>query len=383
MKNLNYWRNKLSEYKICKRCIMDTSDPNITFDDDGVCSHCHYFENERKPNWFPNKEGKIILDREIERIKKNRKDFEYDCMIGLSGGVDSSYLAYFLKKEYNLRILAVHVDGGWNSELAVSNIENIVKRLDIDLFTHVVDWKEMKDLQLSFLKSNVVNQDTPQDHAFFAALYMAAKKFEIKDFLVGYNIQTESILPKSWQGLTAMDVVQLNYISKNFGTKKLKKFPRVSFFDQHIYFPYIYKFNKFAPLNYIPYNKDEAKKTIINEIGWRDYGVKHGESRWTKFFQSYLLVKKCGFDKRRAHLSSLILANEITREHALLEIEKKVYSSQREIDDDKEYIAKKLGVSIEMMNKFVSDKYVHYSKYPNTQSRLAYLRKIKNFLLRR
>jgi len=369
----------LAEYKICKRCIIDTSDPNIIFDDSGVCSHCHYFDSVRKPNWFPNEEGRRKLDVEIQRIKDRRKNYQYDCMIGLSGGVDSSYLAYFLKKEYDLRILAVHVDAGWNSELAVSNIENIVKKLNIDLYTHVVNWKEMKSLQLAFLRSNVVNQDTPQDHAFFAALYQAAEKFKIKDFLVGYNMQTESILPSSWQGLTAMDVVQLKYINKKFGNHKLKYFPLVSFFKQHIYFPYIYKFNKFAPLNYIPYRKDEAKKIIISELGWRDYGVKHGESKWTKFFQSYLLVKKCGFDKRRAHLSSLILADEITREQALLEIEKEVYSSQSEVEDDKEYIAKKLGISNEMMNKFVTDNCVHYSKYPNIQSRLAYLRKIKSF----
>ena len=373
----------MSEYKICKRCIMDTSDPKIKFDNNGICSHCHYFDKVRKPNWFPTDEGKRKLDEEIERIKQNRKDFQYDCMIGLSGGVDSSYLAYFLKKEYNLRMLAVHVDAGWNSELAVSNIENIVKKLNIDLYTHVVDWKEMKDLQLSFLKSNVVNQDTPQDHAFFAALYYAAEKFEIKDFLVGYNIQTESILPKSWQGLSAMDIIQLNHISKKFGKVKLKKFPKVSFLKQHIYFPYIYKFNKFAPLNYIPYSKDEAKKTIIHELGWRDYGVKHGESKWTKFFQSHLLVKKCGFDKRRAHLSSLILAGEISRNEALAEMKNNVYRSLSEIKDDKEYISKKLGIKVELMDKFINEPSIHYSKYPNSQYLLSILRKIKNFLLRR
>lgn len=195
-------------------------------------------------------------------------------------------------------------------------------------------------------------------------------------------MQTESILPSSWQGLTAMDVVQLKYINNKFGNHKLKYFPLVSFFKQHIYFPYIYKFNKFAPLNYIPYHKDEAKKIIISELGWRDYGVKHGESKWTKFFQSYLLVKKCGFDKRRAHLSSLVLAGEISREEALNEIKKEVYISEREIDDDKEYVAKKLGVDIKQMNKFIYESSIHYSKYPNSQLLLQYLRKIKRYLLR-
>jgi len=373
----------MSKYQICKKCIMDTSDPNIIFDDEGVCSHCYYFEEVRKPNWFPNEEGKKRLDAYISKIKEERKEHQYDCMIGLSGGVDSSYLAYILKTEYNLRMLAVHVDAGWNSELAVSNIENIVKKLDIDLFTVVVDWQEMRDLQIAFLKSGVVNQDTPQDHAFFAGLYMAIEKFKIKDFLVGFNIQTESILPTSWQGLTAMDTMQLKYISKRFGSVKLRKFPTVSLFKRHVYYPYIYKFNKFSPLNYMPYNKDNAKATIIKELAWRDYGVKHGESKWTKFFQSYFLPKKCGFDKRRAHLSSLILAGEITRLEGLIKIKEKVYVSDREINDDKAFIVKKLRISVEELDGFLTQTCVHYSEYPNAQNILLYLRKIKNFILGR
>ncbi len=373
----------MKKYQICKKCIMDTTDPFISFDEKGICSHCHYFEKVRKPIWFPNEDGKKILNKEILRIKESRKNYQYDCMIGLSGGVDSSYLAYILKKDYDLRILAVHVDAGWNSELAVSNIENIVKKLDIDLFTYVVDWQEMKSLQVAFLKSGVVNQDTPQDHAFFAGLFKAAEKFKIHDFLVGYNIQTESILPQAWQGLSAMDTRQLSYVNNKFGIKKLNKFPTVSLFKQHIFFPYIYKFNKFAPLNYMSYNKDEAKKIIIGELGWRDYGVKHGESKWTKFFQSYFLPKKCGFDKRRAHLSSLVLAEEISREEALQELQKSVYASDREINDDKEYIAKKLGILVEDINKYINEPCIHYSKYPNAQSILNSMRKIKNIVLGR
>lgn len=362
---------------------MDTSDPEITFDSEGVCSHCHFFENVRKFEWFPNQKGKKILDKKIQSLKEKRKNFEYDCMIGLSGGVDSTYLAYFLKTEYQLRMLAVHVDAGWNSELAVSNIENLVKKLDIDLFTHVVDWVEMRSLQVAFLESGVVNQDTPQDHSFFAALYMAAERFKIKDFFVGYNIQTESILPSAWQGLTAMDVIQLKYINKKFGTRKLNKFPTVSFFRQHIYFPYIYKFNKFSPLNYIPYNKDEAKDIITNELSWKDYGVKHGESRWTKFFQSYFLIEKCGFDKRRAHLSSLVLAGETSRDKALEEIRKKLYMSEMEIKNDIEYIAKKLNITDSKLISYINEAPVHYTKYPNSQSLLKLLRKLKRKILRK
>jgi len=373
----------MDNYQICKKCIMDRSDPKITFDKDGICSHCHYFEEVRRPNWFPNAEGKKILDQTIASIKDRRKNFKYDCMIGLSGGVDSSYLAYVLKKEYNLRMLAVHVDAGWNSELAVSNIENIVKKLKIDLFTHVVDWQEMKSLQVAFLKSGVVNQDTPQDHAFFAGLYMAAEKFKIKDFLVGQNIQTESILPQSWQGLTAMDTIQLKYINNRFGTRKLKKFPTVSLFKQHLYYPRVYGFKKFIPLNYMPYNKEKAKEIIINELGWRDYGVKHGESKWTKFFQSYFLPTKCGFDKRRAHLSSLILSKEITRSEAEALIKEPVYKSEREIEEDKEYVTKKLDISLEDMNKFLENRCIDYREYDNAQNFLEKIRKIKKIISRK
>jgi N-acetyl sugar amidotransferase len=370
----------MNEYKICKKCIMDTSDPDITFEKNGVCSHCYYFEKVRKVNWFPNKEGAAILDNKISEIKGRRKNCKYDCMIGLSGGVDSSYLAYILKKDYNLRILAVHVDAGWNSELAVSNIENIVKKLDIDLFTVVVDWEEMRNLQLAFLKSGVVNQDTPQDHAFFAGLYIAAKRFGIKDFLVGQNIQTESILPKSWQGLSAMDTRQLKYISRKFGKQRLRKFPVVSFYEQHIFYPRIYGFEKLIPLNYMPYNKSQAKSIIIKELGWRDYGVKHGESKWTKFYQSYFLPVRCGFDKRRAHLSSLILAGEISREEALKDIKELVYASVREIEDDKEYVAKKLQISVDDMNSFLDKKCIHFNNYPNSQKFLEKIRFIKKVL---
>ncbi len=361
---------------------MDTTDPDIVFDEDGICSHCHYFDNVRRPNWFPNQKGRKMLEDKISEIKESRKGYQYDCMIGLSGGVDSSYLAYVLKKEYNLRMLAVHVDAGWNSELAVSNIENIVKKLNIDLYTHVVDWQEMKSLQVAFLKSGVVNQDTPQDHAFFAALYKAAKKFQIKDFFVGQNIQTESILPKSWQGLSAMDTVQLKYINNKFGKKRLKRFPVVSLFEQHIYYPRIYGFKKIIPLNYMPYNKDKAKDIIIKELGWRDYGVKHGESKWTKFFQSYFLPSKCGFDKRRAHLSSLVLAGEITRDAALREIKTKVYTNDRQIKEDKEYVAKKLGISVKELESYVDGQCIHFSKYPNAQNTLNVLRRVKNYMFK-
>lgn len=324
---------------------MDTTDPSITFDQEGICSHCHYFRDVRSLDWDRSPGALRCLDSLITDLKTRREGEQYDVMIGLSGGVDSSYLAYFLSHHYDLRILAVHVDGGWNSSQAVNNIENIVKKLNLDLYTHVVDWEEMKSVQVAFLRSGTVNQDTPQDHAYFAALNKVAKKFKIHDFLVGYNLQTESILPKSWQGIPALDSVHFNYICRTFGGFATKRFPRMSFLDQHFYFPLVYKLNKISPLNFIKYNKEEAKRIIVKELGWKDYGVKHGESKFTKFFQSYYLVRKFGYDKRRAHISSLILAAEITREEGLELIQLPLYRNELEMELDLEYVAKKLALS--------------------------------------
>lgn len=337
---------KKREYQVCTNCIMDTTDEEITFDEKGVCNHCLKFETVLKKNWFPNEEGRKKLDSIVEKIKNDGKNKKYDCVIGLSGGVDSSYLAFILKKLYpKLRILAIHIDGGWNSELAVHNIENIVKILDIDLYTGVVPWEEMKDLQLAFFKSQLANQDTPQDHAFFATLYDVTNKNDIKYFLSGGNLATESILPTSW-GHDANDSTLLKFVHKKFGTIKLSKYKTFSFFKRKIYYPYIKKFKIVRPLDFLPYNKDEAKEVIIKELNWRDYGGKHHESKFTKFFQAYWLPKKFGFDKRKAHLSSLIVSGQMTRVEALKELEQKIYS-EKEAKEDMEYISKKLGISLE------------------------------------
>ena len=363
------------KYQRCSKCVMDTTDRDIYFDNDGVCNHCHLFENIQKQNWFPTDSGKIKLDGIIKQIKKDGKSSEYDCVIGLSGGVDSSYLAYVLRTQYpELRILAIHIDGGWNSELAVSNIENIVKILDIDLYTGVIDWEEMKDLQLSYLKSSLANQDVPQDHAFFATLYNQSLKYNIKYFLSGSNIATESILPSSW-GYSAMDGIQLKEIHKLFGERKLKNYTILSFFKKHIYYPMIKKFRIISPLNYLPYNKEEAKKIIIKELNWRDYGGKHHESIFTKFFQSYYLPEKFGYDKRLAHLSSLIVSEQITRKVALEELKKPAYD-KIELISDKEFISKKLAISVDELNNLMLLPNKVYTDYKSERNLVQLIKKI-------
>ncbi len=336
------------EYQVCTKTIMDTSDPEITFDENGVCNHVDLFNKEVGETWFPGPEGKPKLDSLINKIKSESKHLEYDVIIGLSGGVDSSYLAYFLKKEFNLRMLAVHVDAGWNSELAVMNIENIVKILDIDLFTYVVNWKEIQDLQLAYLKSGVINQDVPQDHVFKASLQYTAKKHGIKYFLSGGNHATEGILPTSWV-YRAADSRNLKAIHKKYGKVKLKTYPIAGFWKTFVYFPFIYGLKSRRPLNFIDFKKEDAKELIIKELNWRDYGGKHCESNWTKFYQNFWLPKKYGFDKRRAHLSSMIRSGEITRDEALAEIDIPLYDPH-ELEMDKAYVARKLGVSKEEFN---------------------------------
>jgi len=372
---------KITDYMICSRCIIDSTDPEITFDEHGVCSHCHYFDNVRSVGWDRTTQALVKLDSLISEIKSRRLKNKYDCMIGLSGGVDSSYLAYFLAHRYSLRILAVHVDAGWNSPEAVSNIENLVKSLKLDLYTYVVDWEEMKNVQVAFLKSEVVNQDTPQDHAYFSALNMVARKFGIKDFLVGFNLQSESILPRSWQGVSASDSVHFNYICRKFMGRNTRGFPRMSFFDSHIYMPLIFKLRKISPLNYIDYEKDRAKAVISEKVGWRDYGVKHGESKFTKFFQCYYLPRKFSFDKRRAHLSSLMLAGEMSRDEAMVKIAESVYQSDLEMRLDFQYVAKKLGMKeVELSELCQPVSCIASDSIPTEENLLKFGRRIKKFL---
>jgi N-acetyl sugar amidotransferase len=323
---------------------MDTSDAEIKFDDQGNCIHCNSALDRARTTWFPDKNGEKILDEIIEKIKYEERKKEFDCIIGLSGGVDSSYLAY-LAVSKGLRPLVVHVDCGWNSEQAVKNIENVVKKLNIELHTFVVNWEDMKDLQRAFFKASLPDQDIPQDHAIFAALYNFADKNRIKYVLNGLNFATESIMPENW-GYQAMDYRHLKTIHKKFGEKKIKDYPHVNFFQRYVYYTLIKKMRIINPLNYIDYRKDEVIETMKRELGWQYYGGKHYESRFTKFFQSYYLPVKFNFDKRRAHLSSLIISGQISRADALEKMKENVYEPG-EIENDMEFVAKKLDWSLQ------------------------------------
>jgi N-acetyl sugar amidotransferase len=361
-------------YQMCTKSVMDTSDPLITFDEEGVCNHVRYYENYAENVMLTGEAAKAKTEKMVAMLKREGKGKEYDCIMGLSGGVDSSYLAYYATEILGLRPLVVHVDAGWNSELAVNNIQSIIQKLNLDLHTLVIDWEEMRDLQLSFFKSSIANLDVPQDHVFIASLYQEAKRYNIKYILNGGNMSTESILPNAW-GYDASDSLHVLDIHKKFGTIPLKTYPVFTPWKRFFYYPFFVRMQTLRPLEYINYNKAEVKEFLIKELGWRDYGGKHYESTFTKFFQAHYLPEKFGFDKRKAHLSSLIVSGQMTREEALKELKESLYDP-KELEEDRIFFAKKLGISLDeyysIMKKAPSD----YTDFNNVEKYLNTFRKV-------
>lgn len=366
-------------YQICTKCIMDTSDPEIVFDENGVCNHCRLFEEKQRNVAASEDEKKQKLERLIADIKEAGKGKEYDCISGVSGGVDSTYLTYMLK-QFGLRTLVVHLDNGWNSELAVKNIENIVTRLDFDLYTKVLDWDEFRRLQVAYLKASVLDLEALSDHAIFATLMQQAAKNNIKYIINGSNIATEGILPLAWrydQKLT--DSVNIKAIFKQFGQGRLKDFPLLSI-QRFGYLTKVKRIKIVTMLDLMDYNKDEAKRIITEKLGWRDYGGKHYESIITRFYQGYILPKKFGIDKRRAHFSTLIAAGQLSREQALKEIEQPIMDSEI-LRQDLEYVPKKLGFSNDEFEAIMKLPPKMHDDYPTNQRTREFLfslnRKIK------
>lgn len=358
------------EYRICKRCVMDSSDPEITFDEKGYCNHCTSALKrlDNPPFSLPKEARERELGLLVEQIKEDGKQKKYDCIIGVSGGADSTYVAYIVKK-LGLRPLAVHLDNGWNSELAVKNIEGVLKGLGIDLYTHVLDWEEFKDLQLSFLKASVPDLEIPTDHAISALLYRLANKHGIKYLLMGTNFATESIAVRTWAN-GHYDWRYIKGIQKRFGKKKLRDFPYLSP-SKVVYYQFIKKIRKVSILDYVDYNKAEAVEVLGKSFGWRNYITKHGESVYTHFIQSYILPMKFGYDKRRMHFSSLICAGQMTRTKALKKLKEPLFT-EKELREMKEYVADKFGISIEELEKLLKLPNKHYSDYPSYENHPVY-----------
>lgn len=368
-----------SKYQVCTNCVMDTSDSKIVFDENGVCDHCLDFKENVRPNWHPDERGRAELEQIVEKIKESGKGKDFDCILGMSGGVDSSYMAHLAVKELGLRPLIFHVDGGWNSDLAVNNIEVIVDKLGLDLFTEVIDWEEMRDFQLAFFKSGVPHLDIPQDHAFVATLYNFANKYGIKYILNGYNISTEGVRnPLEWL-YYGTDMSQINDIQKKFGTKPLKNYPLSPILKHKLYLKYIKGIQVVRPLNYLPYDKKEAIKTLTDVYGWRPYPQKHFESRFTKFFEGYWLPERFGFDTRKVQFSSLILTDQMTREEALEKLMVPAYDPNA-IEEDFNYIATKLRISPEELRGYFNAPKKSYRDYKSQQNLFNLGAKVLKFL---
>jgi N-acetyl sugar amidotransferase len=307
-----------------------------------VCNHCREFDAVTRRQWFPDEEGQRRLQSMIETLRESGRGRRYDCILGLSGGVDSSYLA--LKcRDWGLRPLAVHVDAGWNSEVAVSNIEKILDYCGFDLHTEVVDWEEMRDLQLAYLHSGIPNQDVPQDHVFFASLYHLAIRHGIRHVLSGGNIATEGIFPSAWHG-SAMDAINLHAIHRRHGQQPLRRYRTIGFFQFYLWYPFVKQMRVLRPLNYLPYVKSTAMEDLERRVGWQPYGRKHGESLFTRIFQNYYLPARFGYDKRRPHYSSLIVSGQMRREEALVLLAEPLYDPV-ELEIDLDYLCKKLRIN--------------------------------------
>lgn len=342
----------MREYQRCSRCVMDTTDSKITFDAQGVCDHCRNFDKKIKPYWKPQENRYDELEKIAAKIRKEGKGKDYDCILGLSGGADSSYLAYIAKEIMHLRPLIFVVDTGWNLNVAVENIEKIVKGLNLDMYTHVVNWKEMSDLQLSFFKASISSCDNPQDHAIFAAMYNYATKHHIKYILTGSNNSTEFIRPPvEW--IYMNDVVLLKDINRRFGKRRLKDYPLCGILKYKILYKYFYGMTRIYPLDYVVYDKDAAQEFLHEKYGWTKYENKHYENVFTRFFEGYYLPHKFGFDTRKNVLSNQILAGTMTRECALEILEKPPYDPEQ-MELDKEYVAKKLGITAKEFDEIIA-----------------------------
>lgn len=349
-------------YQICKRCVMDTSEPTISFDSNGVCSHCTCYLNRIKNECPDSRKAEFLLKKHVEQIKHSGKGKEYDCIIGLSGGVDSTYVALNVVK-LGLRPLAIHLDNGWNDELAVHNIERTCNKLGIDLYTHVINWEEFRDIQLSYLKASVPNIEVPTDHAISAILFRMASHYNIRFVISGGNVMTEGIPMNGWM-YDSRDLKNLIAIHKRFGTYPIKTLPTSSLINYAWYL--LLKRVKYLPLlNYLSYNKENAKTEIIQELKWRDYGGKHYESIFTRFFQAYILPKKFNIDKRRPHLSALVCSNQMSRDEAIKRLSQSPYPNIEMEKNDYEFFLKKMQLNSHDFEKIMAMPPRTHEYYPS------------------
>jgi len=350
---------------------MHSEIPNIIFDDKGICNYCRLLEKMNLS--YPTEKSHSKFDQIIADIKARGKRKKHDCVVGVSGGADSTYVLYLLKK-HGLNPLAVHCDNGWNSELAVSNMKNMLNILNVDLFTYVIDWNEFKELQKAFFKASVPDIETLTDNANTKILYQIAAKKGIKYIIKGNNFRTEGIVPRGW---TYFDKKYFNHLRKHFSSVKIKTYPLLTLFD-HFYYPKIKRIKIVKILNYVEYIKTDIISILEKELKWRNYGGKHYESIFTRFFQSYYLPEKFNIDKRLVHLSALICSGQISRKDALQEYSKSPYPKKLIIEDIN-YIQKKWSISNTEFDMIMNSDVKFFTDYPSYFTFISFLKKIRVF----
>ena len=363
------------EYRMCSRCIMDTTDPDIWFDEAGVCSNCHRYDEICSRRFISAAQRPARLEELLRSVRADGRGKDYDCVIGVSGGIDSTYVAY-LTRSWNLRPLAVHFDNGWNSELAVSNIEKTLRKLEIDLSTFVVDWREFRDLQLSFLKASTPDGEIPTDHAIMALLYRSAAKCGLKHILLGTNLASESVMPIR-RGYGYADFKYISSVHRRFGSVPLATYPRFTLPGLFRYLA-LHRIQVTPILDYVEYRKDDALQVLQNTLGWIYYGGKHYESIYTRFYQAAILPEKFGIDKRRAHYSSLMHSDQMTRSEALRLLEEPVYPPQK-LAEDREYVIKRLGLE-STFETLMTQPPQSFLNYPNHYRLLERVKRIRKML---
>ena len=346
---------------------MDASDSKIVFDSNGVCDHCHTYDSDIRSKWAPDRQCDDELGHFVEAVRDRGRGKDFDCILGMSGGVDSSYLLHFVVQELGLRPLVFHVDAGWNSQIAVNNIQVMVEKLGLDLYTEVINWEEMKDLQRAFFKSGVPHIDTPQDHAFFATMYKFASEFGVKDILTGGNYSTECIRnPIEWMYYQS-DSIQLKAIHNKFGTRDLDTFPVTSILWHKLYLPFFKGIRTTRPLDLIKYDKEAATQELERLYGYQRYPQKHFESRFTRFYEGYWLPVRFGFDTRKVQLSSLILTEQMSRSDALAQLATPAMTEQ-EIRTEFQFVASKLDISEDELTSYLKLPLRSFRDYPSQQS---------------
>lgn len=344
---------------------MDTSDPNIVFDVNGWCDYCNNFVSTISPTWHTDATGHHELMQLAEKIKADGKGRAFDCIIGVSGGLDSSYAAYVAKEKMGLRPLLFHVDAGWNTDQAVGNIEKLVGGLGLDLFTEVINWEEMKDLQVAFLRSGIPDQDLPQDASFFSSLYKFARQHRVKHVLTGSNFSTECCRePEEWGGYLGIDKWLFSDIHRQFGQRPLTTFPLIDILVYKLYHQQILGTKVHHPLNLVPFVKKDAEGELERRFGWQSFKHKHHESRFTCFYEDYWLPRRFGFHKRRAHFSSLIQTGQMSREAALERISKPE-KEEHFLRQEFEYVAHKLDLTVDELQQIFESPKKTYRDYRN------------------